>query len=112
MKHRLSVVIVLAIVLAFAFTTVSWAKPAEISGKIEQMVSKIGTNGKPYVRFIIPVASKTESGVAYTQSLPFMAFGDLVTDAKLYKEGQVVKCVAEMRYYNGRQSYTILKFIK
>jgi len=110
MKHRLSVVIVLAIVLAFA--TVSWAKPVEISGTIEQMVSKIGTNGKPYVRFIVPVSGKTESGVAYMQSLPFMAFGDLVTDAKLYKEGQVVKCVAEMRYYNGRQSYTILKFIK
>ena len=110
MKHRLSVLIILAIVLAFA--TVSWAKPVEISGKIEQMVLKIGSNGSPYVRFIIPVTSKTESGVVYTQSVPFMVFGDLVTDAKLYKEGQVLKCVAEMRYFNGRQSYTVMKFIK
>jgi hypothetical protein len=110
MKHRLFVMVILAIVLAFA--TVSWAKPVEISGKIEQKIEKIGKNGSPYVRFIIPVVGKTESGVAYVQSLPFMAFGALVTDAKLYKEGQVLKCVAEMRYFNGRQSYTILKFVK
>ena len=110
MKHRLSVVIVLAIVLAFA--TVSWAKPADISGKIEQMVVKKDKNGAEYVRFIIPVSGKTENGVVYAQSVPFMAFGDIVKDAKLYKEGQVLRCVAEMRYYNGRQSYTILKFMK
>ena len=110
MKHRLSVVIVLAIVLAFA--TISWAKPADISGKIEQMVVKKDKNGAEYVRFIIPVSGKTESGVVYAQSVPFMAFGDIVKDAKLYKEGQVLRCVAEMRNYNDRQSYTILKFMK
>ena len=110
MKHRLSVVIVLAIVLAFA--TVSWAKPEEISGTIEQMVVKKDKNGAEYVRFIVPVIGTTESGVSFPQSLPFMSFGAVAIPAKLYKEGQTFKCVAEYSYYNGKKSYTILKFIK
>lgn len=110
MKTRLHAVLAIALLLALVITSVAWANPVEISGTIEQMVSKLDKNGNPYVRFIVGITGKTDSGVEYPQSVPFMAFGALEPAAKAYKEGDTLNVVAEPRVFNGRTSYTILKY--
>jgi len=109
MKHW-KLTLVIALVCMFAISN-AWAKPEELTVKISQMKVAMTSTGKEYVRFIAPIEGKTDSGVIFTQELPVMAFGDLATTAKQYKEGQTFKCVADSRFYNGRKSYTILKFL-
>jgi hypothetical protein len=108
---RLSIA-VLAMVLMAVLSTSVWAKPEELTVKVSQMKVAIAKNGKEYVRFIAPIQGKSESGVVFEQELPVMAFGELATVAKQYKEGQTFKCIADSRFWNGRKSYTILKFLK
>lgn len=103
---------ILAMVMVIAMATSVWAKPEELTVKISQMKVAMTSTGKEYVRFIAPIQGKTESGVVFEQELPVMAFGELATVAKQYKEGQTFKCIADSRFFNGRKSYTILKFLK
>ena len=88
------------------------AKGEEVSGVIESVVTKTDKNGNEYVRFIVPVTQKSSSGVEYKESLPFMAFGAQVDQAKTYKAGDLLKVIARSRVFQDRQSYTILKYLE
>lgn len=110
-KHNI-IAVVLAIVLALVWTAPAMAKGVEITGVIESVVVKLDKNNNEYVRFIVPVAMKSESGVEYTQSLPFMAFGDQVEQAKLFKAGDTLNVIASHRTFGSRESYTILKYLE
>jgi hypothetical protein len=102
--------ILLAILVLFVFTgTVS----AEIwEGQIESATTAIDKNGKEYVRLIVPV-KKHEEGVNYTITIPAMAFDAQLLDyAKTLKAGDTVKFAASKRVYQGRESFTIHKFVE
>jgi hypothetical protein len=109
--YKSRIVVLLTIALVLAFTMPAFAKDQTLTVKIDQMVAKNDTNGRLYVRFICPV-NKVRDGVEYTDSLPFMAFGNLVPAARKYKEGDTISVVAKERWYEGRQSFTILKFLE
>lgn len=112
MKKHLTIVLAILIALAFVWTAPAFAKGEEISGVIENIVIKADKNGNEYVRFIVPITQKSESGIEYQESLPFMAFGAQVEEAKAYKTGDTLKVIARSRVYQDRQSYTILKYLE
>jgi hypothetical protein len=107
-KHLLVTLLIIAVMC--------WAAPAiaqndEVTFTVDSMISKIGSNGKEYVRFIGSFELVSESGIKYPDALPFMAFGKLVEEAKTYKTGDTVSVIAKARTFEGRNSYTILKFV-
>jgi hypothetical protein len=106
--------ILLAIIVIFMFTffvSQSWAAGEKVSGTISNMVVKQDKNGNEYVRFIVPLTLNL-NGISYEDALPFMAFGAQVEEGKTYKEGDVLTVIAKSREFQGRQSYTILKYVK
>ena len=105
-------IVALTIVLALICSIPAWAAGQEVSGTIESAVTKMDKNGNEYVRFIIPVTQKSSSGIEYEESLPFMAFGAQVDQAKTYKAGDLLKVIARSRVFQDRQSYTILKYLE
>jgi hypothetical protein len=109
--HKRLVISLMAIVLAFWFITPAVAGGEEFTAQIESMVVATGSNGQEYVRFILPMTKKTSSGIEYPDSFAFMAFGNLVEEAKKYKEGDQLTVIATMRLYQGSESYTIKKFL-
>jgi len=103
---------VLAIIAVFILTVpTAWAASEQVSGTIESMVVKLDKNGNEYVRFIVPLTLNL-NGIAYNDSLPFMAFGAQVEQAKTYKEGDTLTVIAKSREFQGRQSFTILKYLE
>jgi hypothetical protein len=103
---------ILAILVVFMFTApAAWSASEKVTGTIESMVVKQDKNGNEYVRFILPLTLNL-NGIAYEDSLPFMAFGAQVTQAKTYKEGDTLTVIAKSREFQGRQSYTILKYLE
>lgn len=105
--------IILALICSLVWIAPALAKDEQITGKIDSITE--GTTNRtnqPYLRIIVTFDKKTDSGVVYPDSLPFMVFGKLVPEGKTYKQGQDITVVAKSRYYEGRQSYTVLKFVK
>ena len=112
MKKHLSILIALAIVF-WLVTPAMAADGQEITGTITSMTEALTKRAKvPYIRFIVKFEKVTDSGVKYEDSLPFMVFGTLVEEGRTYKEGQELTVVAKSREYQGRLSYTVLKFVK
>ena len=105
----LAITIVLAIFIIMAPT--AWSAGEKVSGTISSMVVKQDKNGNEYVRFIVPLTLNL-NGIAYEDALPFMAFGSQVEQGKTYKEGDVLTVIAKSREFQGRQSYTILKYLE
>jgi hypothetical protein len=94
---------------------VSTASAEVLEVTIESATVTTDKNGREYVRLIIPI-QKTESGISYELSVPAMAFSkgndaSLVDYAKTLKAGDKVKFAASKRIYQGRESYTIHKFV-
>ena len=111
-KHftfTLAITIVLAVLMIMA--PAAWSAGENVTGTIESMVVKQDKNGNEYVRFIVPLTLKL-NGVSYEDSLPFMAFGTQVEKGKTYKEGDTLTVIAKSREFQGRQSYTILKYLE
>jgi len=103
-------IILLAILVIFAVNAI--AADSILETTIDSMVVAMTKNNAEYVRFII-TEPRTLDGVNYPKSLPLMAFGPLVEEAKTYKAGDAIKCVANFRKLDdGRESYTILSFIQ
>ena len=103
--------ILLAIVLVTWFVIPAYAGGQEVTATIESMVVTLDKNQQEYVRFILPLSKKTSSGIQYDDAFAFMAFGNLVEEAKKYKVGDTVRVIATMRVYQGSESYTIKKFL-
>lgn len=79
--------------------------------QVQSAVSRLDKNGNPYVRFIVE-ETKTLNGTQYTVGVPVMAFGQIAKEAASYKTGDTVNAIVSSRDYQGRQSYTILAFVK
>lgn len=110
--HKRIMIALLAILVIFMLTVpVAWSAGEKVTGQITAMVVKQDKNGNEYVRFILPITMKLE-GVEYTDALPFMAFGAQVDKGKTYKEGDTLTVIAKSREFQGRQSYTILKYLE
>ena len=110
MKKFTIIIILLAI-----FSMVSMAQAADqtLDATIDTMVIAQTRNNNEYVRFII-TEPRTLNGVEYNRSLPVMAFGEAhVTTAKTYNKGDKLKAIVNLRKLDdGRESYTILKFLE
>ena len=108
----LVILAIVALIGVSLYTPVYAAGDEQLNAKIDLVTTQLDVNGKPYVRFIIG-QQRTLNGVKYTRTLPVMAFGDLVAKAKTYKKGDTLKCIASFRQLpDGRQSYTVIKFLK
>ena len=104
--------VALAILIALMLTvSITWAAGEKVTGVIDSMVVKQDRNGNEYVRFIVPLTLNL-NGVSYEDALPFMAFGAQVEEGKTYKEGDTLTVIAKSREFQGRQSYTILKYLE
>ena len=110
MKKYFSILLAILVVSLFIVST-SWAAGEKVSGVIETMIVKQDRNGNEYVRFIVPLTLNL-NGISYKDALPFMAFGAQVDQAKTYKEGDTLTVIAKSREFQGRQSYTILKYLE
>jgi hypothetical protein len=111
MKKIMTILLAIA-VLAFMVSPVP-AADSRIDTTIDSITIAKTKNQNEYVRFII-TEPRTLDGVEYNRSLPVMAFGeDHVTVAKTYNKGDNLKAVVNFRKLDdGRESYTILQFIK
>jgi hypothetical protein len=109
---KLSIFVVLTIVCSLLWIAPAMAKDEQITGRIDQIVEGTTSTNQPYLRMIVTFDKKTNSGVVYSDSLPFMVFQKLVPEGKAYKAGQMITVVAKSRFFEGRQSYTVLKFVK
>ena len=104
--------IILALLLIVGLTTgIAIAKEEILNVEIADMVESTDRNGNQYIRFIANFDRKTK-GQTYTVGLPIMAFGATVEQARAYQIGDTLKCVAQYRKYQERESYTILAFVK
>ena len=108
--RKYSVIAVLAIMALVWIATPAVAKPLEIEVTITSVTVALDKNGNQYVRFIAPVTQTTDKGSQVPVELPIMAFGPHVEQAKTMKAGQQLKVTVLSRYFQGRQSFTILKY--
>jgi hypothetical protein len=106
-------IILLAIAVLFFMVSVSPAADTTIDTTIDSVTIAKTKNQNEYVRFII-TEPRTLDGVEYDRSLPVMAFGEtLVATAKTYSKGDSLKAIVSFRKLDdGRESYTVLQFIK
>lgn len=86
------------------------AAEVQLNAKIDSAVTKLDKNGSEYVRFLITEPRKL-NGVDYTITLPVMSFGANVQFAKEFKNGDDFKAIVQKRFYQGRDSYTVIQFI-
>jgi len=114
MKHGKALIIYM-VLIALVMIGLSISANAEdkmLSTKIDSATIATDKNGSEYVRFIV-TEPRQLNGVEYDKALPLMAFGANVEPAKAYKAGDVVKCIANYRKLpDGRESYTIISFVK
>jgi len=102
----------LAILAIVSLAIYANAEDKILDTTVDSMTVAMTKNDNEYVRIII-TEPRTLNGVAYNRSLPVMAFGDKVEQAKGYSAGDPLKAVASYRKLpDGRESYTILQFIE
>lgn len=106
MKHLITI----AMILALAVTASAGDKILETT--VDSATVALTQNGAEYVRLIVS-EERNLNGVTYKRSIPAMAFGELVPQAKELKAGDTLKAVVNFRdLADGRQSYTILSFLE
>jgi hypothetical protein len=94
-------------ILALAITASAGDKILETT--VDSATVALTQNGAEYVRLIV----SEERNLNGKRSIPAMAFGELVPQAKELKAGDTLKAVVNFRdLADGRQSYTILSFLE
>ena len=115
MKTRtMSYILAIAIMflLTITFMTMANAEDKMLQTKIDSATVALDKNGNEYVRLIV-TEPRSLNGIDYMKSLPVMAFGATVSDAKAYQAGDELKAIANYRKLpDGRESYTVISFIK
>jgi|SRR5210317_1997780 len=109
MKRLLIVLLICALFVAPAFAT-----DKVVKATIQSSVEKTGSDGMPYIRFIINENRvKTISGVEYPYEVgvAIMCFGDLVEEGRKLSQGDELHAIAEEREYQGRKNFVLLKFL-
>ena len=105
-------VFMIAVMLILVMASIGRAEDKILTIKIDSATTALDKNGQEYVRLIV-TESRTLNGVQYEKSLPVMAFSPNVELAKAYTAGDQLKAVANYRKLpDGRESYTIISFIK
>ena len=82
-----------------------------LNAKVQSVTLSKDTNGAEYAR-LIGNEKRALNGVEYEVALPAMAFKDLVKEARKIKAGDTIKAICQKRLYQGRESFTIVKFVK
>jgi hypothetical protein len=109
MKRLILILLAVAFVVAPAF-----AADKVVKATIQSAIEKNGSDGMPYIRFIINENRvKTIGGVEYpyTVGVTLMCFGDLVEEARKLAQGDELHAIAQEREWQGRKSYVLLKFL-
>ena len=106
---------VLSVVFCVAFImlyTPSSAQAAEkvLDATIDTITESVDKNGNPYIRIIIQ-ESRAIQGNDYIVGIPVMCFRDTVAKARELSPGDSFKAVVQPREYQGRSSYTLLKWL-
>ena len=105
-------VFMIAVMLVLIMVSMANAEDKILQTTVDSAVTAIDKNGAEYVRMIV-TEPRTLNGVQYQKSLPVMAFSPNVELAKAYTAGDQLKAVANYRKLpDGRESYTIISFIK
>jgi len=102
--------LVMAIISAVLVAAPVMAAEQRLNAEIISATVTQDRNGSEYTRFIVQVDKKIQ-GIEYSVGVPAMAFGPLNEQAKALKAGDTLKCIASSREFQGRSSYTIIKFI-
>jgi len=102
--------VVLSIICMLFIVSVAQAADVVIKAKIQSVTTAVDDNGNQYVRFIVD-ETRTLQGVEYEVGVAVMAFSNTVTEAKVKKDGDILKAICSEREYQGRKSYTILKLL-
>jgi saccharopine dehydrogenase-like NADP-dependent oxidoreductase len=110
MKRFTRIAIVTLIVLGL-FTPFAMAADQLITAAVSNVKIAKDRNGAEYVRLMVETP-KELNGVQYTTGSPAMAFGQLVAKAKTVKAGQTIKMIVSEKDFNGRTSYTVIKFLE
>ncbi|MHC1728557.1 MAG: hypothetical protein AB9866_21575 [Syntrophobacteraceae bacterium] len=108
---RIFAVSAICLAICIALCLPAFAVDKLITTKVSSIKVANDKNGTEYVRLMVDSPS-TVSGVSYVTATPAMAFGAHAAKAKTLKAGQVVKMIVAERDYQGRPSYTILKFVE
>jgi len=112
---RLSKIFVVTVVLTLILSlAVSIAIAGDVVIKDQTIIkasTRIDKNGSEYVQLIVN-EDRSLAGVTYSAGVAVMAFGDNVTTAKTFKEGDKVSCIAAARDFNGNISYTVRQFME
>ena len=110
MNKLFTIILVLALLAPMS----ALALEEVLEGQVNGVTTALDKNGDEYVRLIVQF-DRTLNGEPYSVPLPVMAFSSNPTalaDAKLVTEGQTIKAIVQKSLYNGRESYSIVKFIK
>lgn len=107
---RKSFAVLFAVICMLVFIGVCYGEDVILEKKIDRVNLRKDKNGAPYASIIVQ-DTKELQGVKYEAGTALMAFGDQYGQAKNFKKGDTIKCVASKREFNGRTSYTILKVV-
>lgn len=104
--------VMMIMVLCFTvMVTGALATESMLTGKVSGLTVAKDKNGAEYVRWLVN-ESRTLDGIVYSISLPVMAFGAEAKEAKALKNGDNFKVISQKRYFENRESYTVIKFVK
>jgi len=102
-------------IIALALTAVmANASDKIMEGTISSTITAIDSRGGEYVRIITP-EQRTLNGTEYEVGVPVMVFSSNPSElskAKALKSGDSFKAIVSGREYNGRMSYTVIKFLE
>ena len=105
-------ILLIAVSLVMAIASLSYAADKILETTVDSATVALDKNGQEYVRLIV-TEPRSLNGIDYMKSLPVMAFGTTVADAKAYQAGDELKAIANYRKLpDGRESYTVISFIK
>lgn len=100
-----------AMIIAITGIGIVYAEDMVLEGKVESAVTKLDKNGNEYTRIIV-MEEKSLQGISYQVGTPVMVFGEETQTAKQLNDGDTFKCIAQKRPYQGRDSYTVIKFVQ
>ncbi|MCE5333756.1 MAG: hypothetical protein LLG06_04120 [Desulfobacteraceae bacterium] len=100
-----------ALAILFSFTAPAFAADTIMDAKISKLTVAKDKNGNEYVRMIVETP-KVINGVHYNASMAIMAFSPHVEMAKKLKAGDNFKAVVNIREHQGRESASIISFVK
>jgi hypothetical protein len=107
--NRLFIVVICA-TLVLLWSPAAFAVEKVLETKAESITEAIDKNGNAYIRIIVE-ENKTLQGNTYSIGIPVMCFRETVDKARLLNPGDSFKAIVQPREFQGRSSYTLLKWL-